>query len=146
MGSEWEWDGPEQNIKKGDVYEIKLASDDPTDMPIRWDKYQDADEVDDGDQHYYCITGPFNEWGDDRMEDGPIKGMHTITLEFPESGELEFRFLRDGDENAVVFPAAEKCEYTGAKIRGPELSRNERKLEKTTWVVKGEPSALVKID
>lgn len=145
--NEWEWDGPEQDVKEGDLYDIKLHSDAPPDVPIVWDKVQDANEVNDGLTDHYCITGPFNEWDSDRLEDGPISGMRTITLEMPASGEIEFRFLKNGDEtDGVIFPANDKCTWRGAEILGPNLKREDKDRTRTTWLITGEPSELVRID
>merc|ERR1712048_1444976 len=92
-------DGPDKDLKPGDKYSITLTSTDPVDTPVRWVKDEDGAEMDDGEDDFYCVTGPFNEWDADRMEDGPITGLRTITLEVPESGEIEFRFLKNGDED-----------------------------------------------
>merc|ERR1712060_1005222 len=90
---EWEWDGPDATIKTGDKYSITLRSDDPPDARAKWTKEEDAPEPDDGEDDFYCVTGPFNEWDTDRLEQGNVIGHRHITLAIDASGVLEFRFL-----------------------------------------------------
>jgi len=145
--ADWEWDGPDKEIKVGDKYTIELDSTDDKDAPIKWEKVDDSGPVDDGEDDYYCITGPFNEWDSDRMEDGPITGLRTITIEVPSSGEVEFRFLRNGDEEeGIIMPALDKCSRRTVPILGPDMPSQEKKNKKTTWVAQGEPNELLKID
>jgi len=144
--AEWEWDGPEKEIKPGDKYKIELDSTDQPDAAIRWEKVEDGKD-DDGEDDYYCISGPFNEWDTDRMEEGPITGMSTITVEVPSSGEVEFRFVKNGEEEeGCIFPPMEKCTRRTAPILGPEIPKTERTKEKGTWLAVAEPNDLLKID
>lgn len=62
---------------------------------------EDGGDLDDGEDDFYCVTGPFNEWDADRMEDGNVTGLRTIVLDVPRSGTLEFRFLKNGEEHQV---------------------------------------------
>mmetsp|Transcript_16213 Transcript_16213/g.38010 ORF Transcript_16213/g.38010 Transcript_16213/m.38010 type:complete len:552 (+) Transcript_16213:2-1657(+) len=146
--AEWEWDGPEKDIKPGDKYKIELDSTDAADAAIVWEKVADGAEIDgDGEDDVYAITGPFNEWDTDRMEDGPVTGLRTITLEVPASGEIEFRFVKnDDEEGGCLFPAMDKCTRKTAPILGPDMPKQDRTKEKTTWLAQAEPSELLKID
>nr|AQS99241.1 type I polyketide synthase [Gambierdiscus excentricus] len=145
--AEWEWDGPEKDIKPGDKYKIELDSTDAADAAIRWEKVADGADDGDGEDDVYYITGPFNEWDTDRMEEGPITGLRTITVEVPASGEIEFRFVKNGEEEeGCLFPAVDKCTRRTTPILGPDLPKQDRKKEKTTWLAQAEPNDLLKID
>mmetsp|Transcript_118565 Transcript_118565/g.287749 ORF Transcript_118565/g.287749 Transcript_118565/m.287749 type:complete len:947 (+) Transcript_118565:84-2924(+) len=140
----WEWDGPDKEVKRGDKYVITLRSDDPLETPVKWVKEEDGGALDDGEDDYYMITGPFCDWEGERMEEGPITGMRTYTAEVPESGLLEFRFLKNGEEDEVIYPATDKCAKKTAAILGP--AKEDKGREKNVWCVAGAPGANIKID
>jgi polyketide synthase-associated protein len=140
----WEWDGPDIFAKPGEKYKIDFDLKAPYEGAQNWQKVDDAPDPDDEEDDFYCIVGPFNEWDADRMGDGPIVGMRTITLEVPESGELEFRFLKNGEEDQVIYPEVDKCTRKTGKVLGP-ASADEGK-EKYTWLAEAPPGAEMKID
>jgi hypothetical protein len=142
--ADWEWDGPDADVRAGDKYEITLNAADPEDTPIKWVKKEEAPEPDDGEDDFYCITGIFNDWDSDRMEDGPVKGLRTITVQVPEDGVLEFRFLKNGEEDQVLYPAVDKCTRKSTPILGPK--KEDGGKEKYTWVAEADPGSEVKID
>mmetsp|Transcript_89360 Transcript_89360/g.277960 ORF Transcript_89360/g.277960 Transcript_89360/m.277960 type:complete len:948 (+) Transcript_89360:61-2904(+) len=140
----WEWDGPDKDIKQGDSYTITLRSDDPLETPVKWVKEQDAAALDDGDDDYYVMTGPFSDWEGERMEEGAVPGMRSYTAEVPESGVLEFRFLKNGEEDEVIYPAIDKCSKKTASILGP--AKEDKGREKNVWAVEGKPGSSIKVD
>nr|AQS99197.1 type I polyketide synthase [Gambierdiscus polynesiensis] len=140
----WEWDGPDKDVKKGDKYTITLRSDEPLDTPVKWIKEEDGEAIEDGEDETYVITGPFCDWQGEMMEDGPITGMRSITLEVPDSGALEFRFLRNGEEDEVIYPSIDKCTKRSTPILGPK--KEDKGLEKNVWSVEGTPGTSIKID
>jgi len=151
--SQWEWDGPdhpEDGTKSGDKYKVILNSDDALGRPAIWEKLEDEPEADDGEDDFYAITGPFNEWDADRLEDGAITGLRTITLDMPDSGFLEFRFLKNGSEDDVLFPGVAKCDRMLVPVHESQHSNLdtafEKSLQKNTWLVSGAPGAQLKID
>jgi len=151
---EWEYDGPEATVKSGDKYKVTLNSTDPKDASVKWVKEAEEEE-DDGEDDFYCITGPFTEWDTDRMAEGPVTGMHTISVQVPDSGVLEFRFVKNGDEEDTIYPMVDKCTRKTTPIFGPgkETCKNlhmrnvpEEGSEKNTWVVETTPGSFMKID
>merc|ERR1712187_87517 len=68
---------------------------------LKWEVQEDGpDPKDDADDDaFFSICGNFNDWEDDRMAAGDVPGVHTATLEVPDSGILEWRFLKDGDKD-----------------------------------------------
>lgn len=142
--SMWEWDGPDENVKPGDKYSISLNPTDPEDTAVRWTKEEEGGEPDDGEEDFYCITGSFNEWEADRMEDGAVTGLRTIVLDMPRTGVLEFRFLKNGEEDQVIYPEFDKCSQKTAAVLGPVREDNGR--EKNTWYVECPAEQAVKID
>jgi polyketide synthase-associated protein len=151
---EWEYDGPDVDIKTGDKYKITLRSDDPKEAATKWVKEVDGGGDDDDADDFYCVTGPFNEYDTDRMEEGAVPGLRTITLEVPESGSLEFRFLRNGEEEEALYPIMDKCTRKIAPILGPgketgknlSLRQAPEGAEKHLWLVQASPGALMKIE
>jgi hypothetical protein len=140
--TEWEWDGPDMYGKAVDHYTIELNASDPINIAMKLKKTEDAPaapELDDGEDDFYCITGPFNEWDSDRMEDGNITGLRSISVEVPEGGNLEFRFLKNGEEDEVMYPAVDKCTRRTAPILGP--CKEDNGNEKNTWLAEGPPGA-----
>merc|ERR1712217_407902 len=118
---EWESDLPPADIKPGDIFTITMSSDDPPDAPIKWVKEDTIEEEDEDDEDaFFSITGNFNSWEDDRMAPGDVPGQNITTVTVPESGILEFRFLKDGDSEQVVAPAVPDCTKKCAPIIGPK--------------------------
>jgi len=140
----WEWDGPDKDVKRGDKYVITLKSEDPLETPIKWVKEQDGDAADDGDDDYYMITGPFCDWEGERMEEGAVTGLRTYMAEVPENGLLEFRFLKNGEEDEVLYPPMDKCSKKTAPILGP--AKEDKGREKNVWSVEGAAGSTIKID
>jgi len=137
---EWEADFPDPvSCKKGAKFKIELNAEDAKGTPARWemvDCEQDEDDPDD----YYSITGNFNDWSDDRMAPGDVDGLHTITVEVPESGSLEFRFLKEGDSEKVLCPSMPICSRKTDPIMGPGKDLSNK------WVIHAKPEKEVKIE
>jgi len=136
----WEWDGPDETVKPGDKYMLSLDGD----SALRWTKEEEGEEPDDGEEDFYCITGPFNDWEADRMEDGAVPGLRTITVEGPSSGSLQFRFLKNGEEDQILYPEYDECTRKTAAVLGPVQEDNGR--EKNTWYVACPEGKSVQID
>mmetsp|Transcript_25791 Transcript_25791/g.54438 ORF Transcript_25791/g.54438 Transcript_25791/m.54438 type:complete len:956 (-) Transcript_25791:102-2969(-) len=141
--SQWEWDGPDASDKPGTKYKIEIASDDTFDTTIKWEKIEDGTLLDDGEDDFYCITGTFNDWDIDRLEDTNIIGMRTVTVDMPETGELQFRFLKNGNEDEIFYPAYDKCSKKAAPVLGP--CKEDAGREKFVWLIEGEPGQTVSI-
>mmetsp|Transcript_19817 Transcript_19817/g.46272 ORF Transcript_19817/g.46272 Transcript_19817/m.46272 type:complete len:940 (+) Transcript_19817:43-2862(+) len=140
----WDWDGPEQVILPGDKYSIEMNPDDPPNASQRWFKEDTGGDQDDGEEEVYCITGPFNEWDLEQMEDGPVPGLSCITVKVPSSGQVEFRILRNGNEDEVIYPDTDKCSQKLSPIHGP--ARDDQRQAKNTWLAEGIPGSSIKID
>mmetsp|Transcript_89637 Transcript_89637/g.208795 ORF Transcript_89637/g.208795 Transcript_89637/m.208795 type:complete len:956 (+) Transcript_89637:161-3028(+) len=130
----WDSDWPAADAKDGDKYTVTIDQDDTDETPIKWELKESAPEneqEEDDAIEFYEITGNFNEWTSDRMMAGSVTGVFVTTVEVPESGILEFRFLADGDDERVLGPAVPKCTRKTEKIIGPE------KGLKNSWMVHG---------
>lgn len=131
---EWETDGPEQECTPGSKWYIEIHADDPMDAPQRWHARPPPEE--DAEESYYMVTGNFNDWLEDRMEMGELPGVHSVMVDIPESGVLQFRFI---GEEVVLAPAVDMCTKMNAPILAePGLTNS--------WCVKGEPGAQVEIE
>jgi len=142
--SQWEWDGPDRDILPGDRYTIEMNPDDPPNAPQRWFKEVCAGEPDDGLDDTYYITGPFNQWDVEKMDDGPVTGLRTLIVTVPLSGVVEFRFLKNGEDGESIYPETDKCTRKLTHILGP--SKDDDGREKHTWLAEGAPGSLMKID
>ncbi|CAE7445340.1 ppsA [Symbiodinium necroappetens] len=140
----WDWDGPDQVILPGDKYSIEMNPDDPPNAPQRWFKEDTGVEHDEGEDEVYCLTGPFNEWDLEQMEDGPVPGLWTLTVKVPSSGQVEFRILRNGNEDEVIYPDMDKCSQKLTPIHGP--SKDDQRNAKNTWLAEGIPGSSIKVD
>lgn len=138
---EWEADFPDsRTIKKGAKFHISINPNDSSEA-IKWEMVEDGpDEDAEEEDAFYSLTGNFNEWSDDRMAPGDIDGVHTATVEVPDSGILEFRILKDGEDTEVIGPQSLESSSRTEAIIGPE------KGLKNKWVISGAPGQEVVID
>jgi len=134
---EWEADFPDPRCKHGDKFIIQLSSEDPADMPQKWEKLLEEEESDDT---FYAITGNFNDWTDDRLSPGDIDGLFSTVLDIPESGTLEFRILQDGETDQVIAPMTPACTRRTETIMGPEKGLTNK------WVINGESGTEVVVE
>eukprot|EP00415_Alexandrium_ostenfeldii_P001140 UN1140 len=96
-------------------------------MAAKWEKLMDEDE--DNEDAFYCLTGNFNDWGEDRMTPGDVAGLHIVTVEVPESGSLQFRVLEDGEADKVICPKTPSCYKRTEAIIGPAKDLTNR------WII-----------
>jgi len=142
----WDWDGPDTLILPGDKYSIEMNPDEPANAPQRWFKEDTGGEPDDGEEDFYCISGAFNDFAYESMEDGPVTGLRTITVKVPASGQVEFRIFKNWNENGsnqVIYPGADKCTRKLQVIYGP---LSEDQAPKNSWLAEGIPNSFLKID
>merc|ERR1712048_1490729 len=100
--SSWEFEGLSYDAQKGDTYKITIYQDQVTnDETVKYEKVQEAEEQ---PIEFYCTTGTHNDWGEDRMLEGDVSGLFYQEVEVPESGELEFRILAEGDQEKCIGP------------------------------------------
>jgi hypothetical protein len=131
---DWDSDYPAADAKPGDTYTVTIESGEKATTPIKWVKVRDApDEEEEDSDVNYDIVGNFNDWEGDRMMAGSVPGMHVTTVEVPDSGSLEFRFLEAGDEDKVLAPVVDLCQRKTTPVSGPE------KDLKNKWLINGEP-------
>ncbi|CAE8600698.1 unnamed protein product, partial [Polarella glacialis] len=139
----WEWDGPDKDIIAGDKYTIEMNPEDPPNASQRWFKEECGAAPDDGLDDKYYITGPFNEWDIEVMEDGLVTGLRTITVTVPYSGAVEFRFLKNGREDEIIYPESDKCSRRLMPILGP--AKHDGGREQHTWLAEGIPGSQMNI-
>merc|ERR1712032_467882 len=141
---DWEWDGPSETIRPGDKYRVTFSADDPNDTQIKFVKEEEGEELeeeeDDGEEDLYSVTGSFNDWTEDRMEDGIVPFSRTITIEVPDDGVVDFRFIRNGDDSERFGPDRNNCRSMVCKILGPDADLT------TSWQVLAEPGSMLRID
>jgi hypothetical protein len=135
----WESDMPGADHKPGDAYKIFINSEDPVDVPVRWEKVEKEAEEDE-EEAAFSIVGNFNSWEEDRMAPGDVPGQYVTNITVPSEGILEFRFLKDGDPDKVIGPSMPKCGKKSAPIKGPEKGLTN------SWLVKMQGDSEVQIE
>jgi polyketide synthase-associated protein len=135
----WESDMPGADHKPGDAYKIFINSEDPVDVPVRWEKVEKEAEEDE-EEAAFSIVGNFNSWEEDRMAPGDVPGQYVTNITVPSEGILEFRFLKDGDPDKVIGPSMPKCGKKSAPIKGPERGLTN------SWLVKMQGDSEVQIE
>jgi 3-oxoacyl-(acyl-carrier-protein) synthase len=141
---EWESDWPDtRGARKGAKWAVSFATSDGADASLKYvladDGLDDLDEVDD---HFYCITGTFNDWESDRMVAGDVPGVWVAEVEIPESGELLFHFLQDGLYEQAICPESPQCTRKTATITGPVAAGDPV----NDWLIRGTPNQDVTIE
>lgn len=139
---DWESDWPDtRGLSKGATWVVRFDKNDPPEAPLKYtladDGLADLEELDD---HFYAITGNFNDWESDRMVAGEVSGLWTTQAEIPDSGFLEFHVHEDGDPEKVFCPASANCSRKMEQIVGPEVE------QVNNWVIRGEPGHDVSIE
>jgi len=138
--SEWETDGPNQDVDPHAKYTIEITSTDPIDAPQKWVRIDDEGDQEDDEDSFYVITGNFNSWEEDRLAPGTARGQHTVIVTVPATGILEFRFLKDGDVEKAVGPETPNCSKKTAPIVGPTKGLT------TSWLVRAPPDTDLQIE
>merc|ERR1711870_3467 len=140
--SEWDADFPDlQKLKPGSKISVTINKEDKNEEKVKWDIDRDGPEIkEDDDDCFFSICGNFNDWEDDRMAAGDVPGVHTATIETPDSGVLEFRFLKDGEKDQVLAPATDSCEKKTEAIQGPAKGLTNK------WSIQSQAGSEVKIE
>mmetsp|Transcript_103461 Transcript_103461/g.179600 ORF Transcript_103461/g.179600 Transcript_103461/m.179600 type:complete len:938 (-) Transcript_103461:42-2855(-) len=146
---DWESDWPDFNIQPGDKVNIFFSMDKPNETRMKFEVVPKAeDEAEEeaeeeeaaADETFWCITGNFNGWTDDRMLEGDMEGLCSATVEIPSGGSLQFRFLQNGDTSKVLAPSIPNCTKRLAPIMGPAAELTNM------WIVEGPAGAEVQIE
>jgi len=134
--SQWEYNGPSLDAGHDEQYKIVLMKDPFTgDETFSYEKVVEEEEL----IEFYCTTGNHNDWAEDRMMEGDVPGLFYQEIDVPESGELEFRILAEGDPDKVIAP-----ENTTSKKLEPIVGPT--KDLRTSWTVTAEPGSAVRIE
>jgi len=135
---EWEYDGPDAEIKPGDRYTLRFN---PDEASIKFVKEEVADTPEDeGEEDFYSISGDFNDWAQDHMEDGLVPGSRTVIVEVPPSGSFQFRLTKNDDSSQCFAPEYDRCTKMTSPIVGPQSDLSN------VWLVNAEPGSQIKID
>lgn len=139
---DWEADFPDtRTLRTGTKFKITLSPDDGNEQPVRFELEEPAPDLDAEDEGvFYSISGNFNAWGADPMLPGEVAGIFKFTTPVPESGILEWRFVKNGDADAVIGPKSRTCHKRSEVIIGPMAGL------KNKWVVHGEVGQEVSIE
>mmetsp|Transcript_49295 Transcript_49295/g.154388 ORF Transcript_49295/g.154388 Transcript_49295/m.154388 type:complete len:937 (+) Transcript_49295:67-2877(+) len=134
--SQWEYSGPSFDASPDEQYRVVYVKDPLTgEETFTYEKVlREAEPIE-----FYCTTGSHNDWGEDRMMEGDVPGLFYQEVDMPDSGELEFRILGDGDPDKAIAPETSTSRKL-EPIVGPS------KDLRTSWLVTAEPGAAVRIE
>lgn len=134
--AKWDYTGMDYDAGPGDSYRVVIEKDpDSGANLVYYEKQLDAFDPFD----FYSVSGNFNNWGEERMQDGDVPGLHYLDVEVPESGTLEFRILAEGDPEQCIGPVETTSRRT-APIRGPSSELH------TSWMVRAAAGVHMRIE
>lgn len=134
---DWNYSGPAGVLKPGEAYRVRIDRDPVTGAtPIRWEKYTLEEEP---RPEFYSMTGSYNEWVAERMEEGEVPGLWYQIVDIPDSGTMEFRFLEDDDTNRALGPLEKSCKR---RLAPAEASKSCE----TSWVIDGQPGEVYRVE
>mmetsp|Transcript_120112 Transcript_120112/g.299623 ORF Transcript_120112/g.299623 Transcript_120112/m.299623 type:complete len:960 (+) Transcript_120112:115-2994(+) len=139
---DWEADFPDwRNVDRNAKWQVTMGPDD-VGQPLRYEQVLDVNvgAAEEDEEATYSVTGNFNSWSEDRMAAGDVPGLHITYVEVPDSGKLEFRFLKDGDPEQVLCPDEPDCARRTAPMLGPAKDLSN------SWVVHAPPRQDVRIE
>jgi len=135
--ADWDFRGLSYDAQPGEKYTVTFFKDDVTgEERFRYERQEDYVEP----PEYYCLTGSFNDWGEDRMMETDAPNVFYSDVNVPEDGSVEFRILAEGDLDKVIAPATTTSKCLGTQVVGPA------KDLRTSWIVKGEPGANLRVE
>jgi len=132
----WDYEGPDYNSEPGDRFTVTVTKEFDEEVVT----YQKIEEEETEVAEYYCISGNFNDWEDDRMLQGEVPGHNYIEVEVPEIGYIDFRFMADGEDHKLMGPEDTECTKKIVPIVGP------KKDVEGFWRAKGAPGSQLRIE
>mmetsp|Transcript_157147 Transcript_157147/g.286121 ORF Transcript_157147/g.286121 Transcript_157147/m.286121 type:complete len:932 (+) Transcript_157147:83-2878(+) len=136
--SSWTLTGPDTKSKLGEKYDVVMEKDFLTDeTKIRWVKAEEEEEK--KPPEFFSMTGNFNNWVDERMEDGEVPGLFYKNVEVPQEGLLQFRFMADADSKRMFGPTEDT-----ARKNSPMT--DESATCTTFWSIRDIPGELYRVE
>lgn len=144
-GYNWRIDGRVDGAKPGTLYKVDFWWDEAKrEKRISWQiASSDAEEAYGSQvphyEHRYSVKGTWTSTNCQDMK--PVvglDGMYETTVRLGSLGHEEFHFVRDFDENQLIYPAATTASRFRLPIRGPDNGGREKR-----WVIQGEIGELV---
>jgi len=137
--SAWTLTGPGVKANPGEKWQVVIEKDPLTgETPVRWHKVEEEEEV--PQPGTYSITGNFNDWSEQLMQDGGVPGLFYCHADVTSDGQLQFRFLAEGDKKRSFGPAEENSSRRNAKM-------SEESANCTTfWTVSDEIGMMYRVE
>merc|ERR1712151_1073263 len=123
--AEWEMTGPGMEVKPGDQWDIMVDEDGIVEYNKKGKAIKDLGSA-------YYITGTFNDWEYDALDDDDITGLHTAIIEIGDSGKEEFQINADQEKGMTFYPEMKACTMKSAPVKGPGTTTKD-----TAWCIKG---------
>lgn len=137
---DWESDFPDADARPGERWMISFSPDDPPNAAIKWVKDYAPDVTEEEDDASFSILGNFNAWIEEPMLPGSVPGQGMALVTVPDSGILEFRFLKEGDVDQVIGPAVPDCTRKNTPILGPTKGLTN------SWIIAAAPHTQFQIE
>jgi hypothetical protein len=132
---QWEMDGPGKDVKPGQSWDICIMSD----GTVRY--VEKEEEVKDFGTFYY-VTGSFNGWSCDALEeDDMLDGLFSTTIQLGPRGEEQFQIVADEDVSMTFYPAVANCQWKSTEVKGPGEAPRDR-----AWCISGYPGQMFRIE
>mmetsp|Transcript_69850 Transcript_69850/g.151953 ORF Transcript_69850/g.151953 Transcript_69850/m.151953 type:complete len:944 (+) Transcript_69850:53-2884(+) len=131
VGPHWEdWDmnGPHKFSKPGDLWELEVDEDGQvTYLPKEPETcYLGCS---------YSLTGTFNRWEYELMEEDPrLDGLFVATITLGSTGEECLQVVADEDPELTFSPPVPRCTKKSVKVNGPSTAGRE-----VSWCIRGNP-------
>jgi len=137
----WETDGLARDAKAGDQYSVTIRKDDEANKSIKYVLEQEGlgEDFDPNDSSY-SIVGSFNGEEPLNLEDGAVSGLRSIIVQVPDSGEIEFNFIKTLEPEIVLAPETHRCRRKTGRISTPAEGLSN------CWLIAAQPGSDVRID
>nr|AQS99193.1 type I polyketide synthase [Gambierdiscus polynesiensis] len=142
-GLHWEINGEDDDMPEGTVYRIVFTwpEDGEAWKSISWEPTEEMlpsmqiTRKESG--HRYTIAGTWTSWVGTDMARHPLESaLWEAQVRIGQSGEEQFRFIRDGDEQQLIYPALAQAMDPSVPVMGPDGSAQGR-----SWLLRGKPGS-----
>jgi hypothetical protein len=132
---EWEMGGPGRHVKPGQSWDICIMSDGTVQYLGKEEEVKDFGT-------FYYLTGTFNNWQYDPLEeDDMLAGLFSTTIQLGSTGEERFQIVADEDEALAFFPETANCHWKSTEVLGPGKAPSNK-----AWCISGYPGEMFRVE
>jgi len=128
-------DGPQRDSKPNDKWYIEFDEEGEV-------CYELVDRYRPGMGESFTLTGTFNDWDHDILEDDLlVEGLYACSIVLGSKGEETFQVVADRDEDMTFHPDIAKCTSKSFPVKGPDKVDKEK-----AWCIKGDPGSQYRVE